>query len=570
MTRPLPDSPAALASATWEDIAPWYDELQARRLEASSMPAWLADWSKLEALLMEAASRAMIRYTVDTRDAQAEADYRRFSTTILPQADERSVALQKRLVASGYHTPELDTAIERFRTSIEIFREANVPLQSELEELGANYQKLTGGMMAEWEGQRIPLPRLQPYLKSLDRGVRERAWVASVAPYVEARDEMAALFDRMYALRQQVARNAGFPDYRDYIFPAKYRFDYTPADCERFHAAVAETVMPAYARLMAHRSRFLGVESLRPWDLAVELHEREPVRPFTDGTELATRAHEVFERVDPELGREFGTMIDEQLLDLDSREGKAPGGYCDTLHISGRPFIFMNAVGLTDDVNTLLHEAGHAFHAFASHHHPLLWQRHPGSEMAELASMSMELLAAPHLRRPAGFFAPEEWRQARLDHLEDVIITLAHVASIDAFQHWVYTDPQGVDAAARDAAWLRIRSRFEQGVDWSGLERERVARWYRQLHVFLYPFYYIEYGIAQLGALQVWRNSRRDPVEAVARYREALALGATKPLPALYEAAGVRLAFDARTIGELVALVEEEIGRLRAEVPTPA
>jgi oligoendopeptidase F len=570
MTRPLPDSPDALASATWDDIVPWYDELQARPLDAAAMPAWLADWSKLEALLTEAASRAMIRYTVDTRDAQAEADYRRFSTTILPQADERSVALQKRLVASGYRTPDLDTAIERFRTSIEIFREANVPLQSELEELGANYQKITGGMTAEWEGQRIPLPRLQPLLKSLDRGVRERAWAESVRPYVEARDEMAALFDRMYALRQQVARNAGFANYRDYVFPAKYRFDYTPADCERFHAAVAEKVMPAYERLMAHRRRFLGVDALRPWDLAVELHEREPVRPFSDGTELAMRAHEVFERVDPELGREFGTMIDERLLDLDSREGKAPGGYCDTLHVSGRPFIFMNAVGMTDDVNTLLHEAGHAFHAFASHHHPLLWQRHPGSEMAELASMSMELLAAPHLRRPAGFFAPEEWRQARLDHLEDVIITLAHVASIDAFQHWIYTDPRGADAAARDAEWLRIRSRFEQGVDWSGLERERVARWYRQLHVFLYPFYYIEYGIAQLGALQVWRNSLRDPVEAVTRYREALALGATRPLPALYEAAGVRLAFDAGTIGELVSLVEEEIGRLRAEVPAPA
>jgi len=570
MIRPLPDSAAALASATWEDIEPWFDELEARPLDPGAMWAWLDDWSTLEALLMEAASRAMIRYTVNTRDEQAEADYRRFSTTILPQADERSVALQKRLVASGYRTPELDTAIERFRTSIEIFREANVPLMSQLEELGANYQKLTGGMTAEWEGQRLPLPRLQPFLKSLDRGVRERAWSASVQPYVAARDEMAALFDRMHALRQQVAHNAGFANYRDYIFPAKFRFDYTPADCVHFHEAVEQAVMPAFDRLMAHRREFLGVQALRPWDLAVELHGREAVRPFSDGAELASRAREVFERVDPELGHEFGTMMQEGLLDLDSRDGKAPGGYCDTLHITGRPFIFMNAVGMTDDVNTLLHEAGHAFHAFASHPLPLLWQRHPGSEMAELASMSMELLAAPHLQRPAGFFAPEDWRQARLDHLEDVIITLAHVASIDAFQHWIYTDPAGADAAARDAAWLRIRSRFERGVDWSGLERERIARWYRQLHVFLYPFYYIEYGIAQLGALQVWRNSLRDPVGAVRKYREALSLGATRPLPALYEAAGVRLAFDAGIIGELVALVEEEIGRLRAEAPAPA
>jgi oligoendopeptidase F len=570
MTRPLPDSAAALASATWEDIKPWFDELDRRPLDAAAIPSWLADWSRLEALLMEAASRAMIRYTVNTRDEQAEADYKRFSTTILPQADERSVALQKRLVASSYRTPALETAIQRFRTSIEIFREANVPLLSRLEELGADYQKLTGGMTAEWEGQRLPLPRLQPFLKSLDRGVRERAWTASVTPYVAARDEMAGLFDRMYALRQEVARNAGFANYRDYVFPAKFRFDYTPEDCARFHEAVETAVMPAYERLMTHRRDFLGVETLRPWDLAVELHGREAVRPFGDGAELATRAHEVFQRVDPVFGEEFGTMIAEGMLDLDSRDGKAPGGYCDTLHVAGRPFIFMNAVGLTDDVNTLLHEAGHAFHAFASHPLPLIWQRHPGSEMAELASMSMELLAAPHLQRPAGFFAPEDWRQARLDHLEDVIITLAHVASIDAFQHWIYTDPRGADAAARDAEWLRIRSRFERGVDWSGLDRERIARWYRQLHVFLYPFYYVEYGIAQLGALQVWRNSLRDPVEAVRRYREALALGATRPLPDLYRAAGVRLAFDAGIIGELVALVEEEIGRLRAEAPAVA
>lgn len=565
MTRPLPTSSDQLADATWDDILPWYDELERRPLDADAMPRWLADWSLLESLVMEAASRAMIRYTVDTRDAAAEAAYRRYSTTILPQAEERSVLLQKRLVASGYSTPELAMAIRRFRTSIEIFREANVPLQSQLEELGATYQKLTGGMLAEWEGRRLPLPQLQPFLKHADRGVRERAWRAWNAPYVAAHDELEQLFDKMLALRQQVARNAGFISYRDYVFPAKYRFDYTPDDCTRFHEAVARQVMPAYERLMAYRRERLGVAELRPWDLAVELHGEAPVRPFADGDELATRSHAVFTRVDPVLGAEFGTMRAERLLDLDSREGKAPGGYCDTLHVQGRPFIFMNAVGLADDVNTLLHEAGHAFHAFAAHHHPLVWQRHPGSEMAELASMSMELLAAPHLRRPEGFFGAAEWRQARLEHLEDVIVTLAHVASIDAFQHWVYTDPAGGDAAARDAAWLRIRARFDQGVAWGGLEAERVARWLRQLHVFLYPFYYIEYGIAQLGALQVWRNSLRDPAEAVQRYRASLALGATRPLPDLYAAAGVRLAFDEATIGELVALVEGEIERLRQE-----
>jgi oligoendopeptidase F len=260
-------------------------------------------------------------------------------------------------------------------------------------------------------------------------------------------------------------------------------------------------------------------------------------------------------------------MIDEGLLDLESRKGKAPGGYCETLHFNGRPFIFMNAVGVVDDVMTLLHEAGHAFHAFASHPLPLIWQRHPGSEAAELASMSMEFLASPHLLQPVGYFTPAEARSAWLEHLEDVLLSLVHIASVDAFQTWIYTSPDGGNAAARDAMWLQLRRRFERGVDWTGLDQERVARWYRQLHIFMYPFYYIEYGIAQLGALQVWRNSLADPAAAVARYREALALGAVRRLPEIYSTAGARLIFDAAGIKELVQLVETRIEQLRAELP---
>ncbi len=570
MTLALPASPAALAKASWSDIRPHFDALAARELDHGNVEQWLADWSRLESMLTEAASRAMIRYTVDTRDKEAEEDHLRFSMEILPKAEERSVALQKRLVETGYTSPALETTLRAFRTSIEIFRDANVPIMSELEEHAATYQRITGGMTAPWEGKELPLPQLAPFLKEPDRAVRERAFRASTAPYVGARGDLAPLFDQMYALRQQVARNAGFDSFRDYVFRAKLRFDYAPADCERFHDAVEQHVMPAYNRLMKHRRERLGLEVLRPWDVAIDLYGAKPLRPFSDGAELAGRARAVFAQVDPALGSQFGVMIDEKLLDLDSRTGKAPGGYCDTLHWSGRPFIFMNAVGLMDDVMTLLHEAGHAFHAFAAGRLPLLWQRHPGSEACELASMSMELLATPHLERPEGYFAASDLRRARLEHLEDVIVTLAHVASVDAFQHWIYTSPDGADAAARDAAWLRIRSRFDQGVDWSGLDHERIARWYRQLHIFLYPFYYIEYGVAQLGALQVWRNSLRDPADAVRRYRDALALGNTRSLPDIYAAAGARLVFDADGMGELVQLVEDQVQRLRDDIPAAA
>ena len=562
----LPTSPQAFAQATWDDIAPYFDDLADRPLDEAALDGWLRAWSTLEELITEAASTAMIAYTVDTGDSAKEADHLRFSTEIMPKAEERSVALARRLLESGLTRPGLETVLQRFRTSSDIFREENVALFAELEELGTRYQRITGSMLVPWDGQELPLPQLQPFLKSADRTVRERAYRATTEPYVAARDEMAALFDRMYILRQQAAKNAGFANFRDFIFPAKYRFDYTPADCERFHAAIERAVAPAVERVLQHRRERLGLDRLRPWDLQVDPYRKAPLRPFTTQVELTSRAARAFQAVDPDLGSAFATMIDEGLLDLESRKGKAPGGYCDTLHHRGRPFIFMNAVGVVDDVMTLLHEAGHAFHAFASHAQPLIWQRHPGSEAAELASMSMELLAAPHLGPGAGFFTEAEARSAWLEHLEDILVSLAHIASVDAFQTWIYTSGEGGDAAARDAAWLRIRERFERGVDWSGLERERVARWYRQLHIFLYPFYYIEYGIAQIGALQVWRNSLRDPVDAVRRYREALALGATRPLPELYRAAGAELTFDEGRIAELVAVVEDRIEALRAEV----
>ena len=567
-TSVLPASPAAFAKATWEDVVPYFDDLVERPLDASTVDEWLRAWSRLEELITEAAAQAMIAYTIDTSDPEKEKDHLRFSTEILPKAEERSVELARRFVALGHSTPELATTLARFRTSIEIFREANVPLFSELEELSARYQRITGSMTVEWEGVERPLPQLQPFLKSADRSVRERAFRAATQPYIEERGALAGLFDRMFELRQRAARNAGFANYRDYIFPAKFRFDYTPADCERFHEAVEQTVAPAVERVLEHRRRRLGLDVLRPWDLAVDPERATPLRPFETVDEFVSKARRVFDRVDPALGGQFQTMIDERLLDLDSRKGKAPGGYCETLHFRGRPFIFMNAVGLVDDVMTLLHEAGHAFHAFASHRQPLIWQRHPGSEAAELASMSMELLASPHLTQPTGYFTPEDHRRAWLEHLEDVLLSLVHIASVDAFQTWIYTSPEGADAAARDDAWLRIRSRFERGVDWSGLERERVARWYRQLHIFMYPFYYIEYGIAQVGALQIWRNSLTDPVGAVARYREALALGAVRSLPEMYRAAGARLSFDASLIGELVHLVEDQIDQIRAQLPS--
>ena len=559
----VPANPAAIASAEWADLAPIYEALATEPLMLETVESWLATWSRFEEIVEEAGTLAMIAYTGDTADPGKEAANLRWSTDIFPKAQEQSVRLSKRLLELGWTRPDMEITIAGFATDAAIFREENVALQSELEELGAQYQKIAGGLSVEWEGETKTIPQLQPYLKERNRDVRERAFRLGANAYLTERDRMADLFDRMYALRQQVARNAGFANYEGYVFRAKHRFDYTPDDCASFHRAVERAVVPAVERLMKHRSEKLGLPTLRPWDLGVDVEREVPLKPFTTTDEFVSSAESIFKRVDPELGEQFSQMAREGLLDLESRRGKAPGGYCTKLSHRGRPFIFMNAVGVADDVNTLVHEAGHSFHDFAAHRQPLIWQRSPGHEAAELASMSMELLAAPYLVEPDGYYTPDEARSAWIEHLEDVLMALPHIASVDAFQSWIYTSGNGHDAAARDAKWLELRSRFERGVDWSGLEREREARWYRQLHIFEYPFYYIEYGIAQLGALQVWRNSLHDERDAVRRYREALALGGTRSLPELYRTAGARLVFDEGGMTELVGLVEERIEGLR-------
>jgi oligoendopeptidase F len=563
LTLSLPDSPAAFAGAAWSDISPFFEELAAAPLSRDNVEDWLKAWSQLEELVDEAGTLAMIDYTGDTADEAKEKAHLRFSMEIFPQAHEQSVRLSKRLIDLGYTRPGLETTVARFRTDFEIFREENVPLTAELEELSAAYQKIVGGLSVQWEGETKTIPQLQPYLKERDRQVRERAWRLGNEAYLAHRDALAALFDKMFVARTKIAGNAGFPNYQEYAFKSKHRFDYTPADCARFHDAVERTVVPAVARQLEYRRERLGLDRVRPWDLGVELERVDSLKPFEDVTTFVDRAKAIFRRVDPVLGDEFELMAKEGLLDLESRKGKAPGGYCTKLSFRGKPFIFMNAVGVADDVNTLVHEAGHSFHDFAAHRQSLIWQRSPGHEAAELASMSMELLASPYMAKPDGYYSADEARSAQIEHLEDILFSLPHIASVDAFQSWIYTSGDGHDAAARDQAWLEIRGRFEHGIDWSGLERERVARWYRQLHIFEYPFYYIEYGIAQMGALQVWRHSLADQARAVRQYREALALGGTRSLPEIYRTAGARLVFDAETMGELVALVEARLTDLR-------
>ena len=559
----LPTSPAALSSATWDDIGPYYDALASAPLTAENALSWLSRWATLEEIVGEAATLAAIDYTCDTNSKEKEATHLRFAAEIAPRQNEQRVLLAQRLLDSGFSRGDLETTLRRFHTDRDIFRSENMPLFSELEELETEYNRISGGMTVDWNGEKLTVPQLQPFLKVQDRDVRERAFRAAAAPFIAQREELAANFDATYERRQKLASNSGFRNFQDYAFRSKYRFDYSPDDCRRFHDAVEETVVPVVERLHAQRRDDLRVPTLRPWDLSINVGFDKPLVPFKSTADFVEGAKRIFFGVDAELGEQFTTMADDGLLDLESRPGKAPGGYCTTLPWRGKPFVFMNAVGVPDDVNTLVHEAGHCFHDFAMDKLPLIFQRSITMEAAELASMSMELLAAPFLAKPIGYYDQSEVSHAWLEHLEDIPASLCHIAGVDAFQSWIYTSGHGHEHDTRDETWLQIRQRFERSVDWTGLRKERVARWYKQSHIFLAPFYYIEYGIAQLGALQVWRNSLSNYGSAVEQYKRALSLGGTRGLTDIYSAAGARMIFDAPSMRQLMDLVEENIARVK-------
>lgn len=397
-----------------------------------------------------------------------------------------------------------------------------------------------------------------------DRQVRERAWNMTMDLWLSQREMLNKLYADMLELRQQVAENADVPDYRAYVFREYGRFDYTPDDCLIFHQAIETAVVPAALRIYEKKRTRLGLSQLRPWDILVDTNDQPSLKPYQGQDQLIQGALNILNQVDVALGRYFAVMAEENLLDLQTRPGKALGGYCATLPKQKRPFIFMNGVGLHDDVQTLLHEAGHAFHVFETANIPLIWQTDAPMEFCEVASMSMELLAAPYLTRDfGGFYTPVEAARARIEHLEGIITFLPYMAVVDAFQHWVYTHPREAASSDNcDNAWNNLWVRFMPGVDWTGYENVQMSGWHRKLHIFGVPFYYVEYGMAQVGALQVWRNARQDQAQAVAAYRQALALGSTKTLPELFAAAGAEFRFDTAMLTDLVNLIETTVEEL--------
>ena len=547
----------------WDTLAPHFAVLAGEDLTAERVEDWLLRWSELEKELVEAGARASRAKSEDTTDVQAEATYLHFVQEIIPQWTVAAQALKTKLLAvPGYEpVPEHHQFLRRLRSDANLFRAENVPLQAQLQTLANEYNKLTGSMTVTLCGEEVTLPQAEGRLLDPDRSVRESAWRAVQERWLETRAPLDALYLQMLPLRRQLAKNAGMADYRAYMWRAMKRFNYTPEDSLAFGRAIETEVVPLAKRLLESRRQTLGVETLRPWDLAADPENRAPLRPFADVAELEEGTARIFANVDPALGDDF-EKFRRGYLDLGSRKGKAPGGYCSFFPKTGLPYIFMNAVGTEGDVRTMLHEGGHAFHGLASSAtQPLLWNRGAPMEFNEVASMAMEMLALPYLEKDkGGFYTPEEAGRARQEQLERIVMFLPYMAVVDGFQHWVYSEAEeSVTAADMDAQWDVLWTRFMGGTDWSGLEAEQATGWHRKLHIFTVPFYYVEYGLAQLGALQVWRNALTDQADAVRRYRSALALGNTRPLPDLYAEAGARLAFDRETVGELARLVESHL-----------
>ncbi|HMJ65757.1 MAG TPA: M3 family oligoendopeptidase, partial [Candidatus Binatia bacterium] len=549
----------------WDHIAPLYDQLETRApaiKTVAELEGWLLDWSELRGVLDEAGARRYIAMTCHTDDPEAEKAYLHFIENILPQIKPRQFQLEQLFVRHAvrgqldhkrYEVFQRDTKLK-----VDLFRPENVPLETEEAKLEQQYQKLAGSLTVQFRGEEKTLPQMGRYLEEPDRPLRQEAWESVANRRLKEAEKFQDIFDQLEKLRQQIARNANFSNYVEFAFRKHARFDYTPEDCYRFHAAIETEIVPVVRQLQARRRQQLGVETLRPWDIAVDPLNRPPLRPFEQVDRMVTGTQKIFDRLDGKMSTGFREMQDRKLLDLANRKGKAPGGYQYTLEEARLPFIFMNAVGLQRDVETILHEAGHAFHALATQQEDLHPYRSAPIEFCEVASMSMELLGNEFLEE---FYSAGDANRARRTHLENIIGLFPWIATVDAFQHWIYSHP-GHTRAERNAAWVDLMKRFGGDVDWSGYDDARANLWHRQPHIFTSPFYYVEYGIAQLGALQVWWNSHKDKSKAINDYHRALALGGSRPLPELFQAAGCRFAFDRETIKPLVELVQTELAKL--------
>lgn len=549
----------------WETLEPFYKELSSRPINSvEELQHWLKDRSELEAVLEEDFAWRYIRMTCDTVSEELLQQFQYFATEIEPKAAPYNNELSKKLIDSEYvnqlNEKKYFIYLRSIKKSLELFREENIPVQTEIQIEQQKYQSVTGAMSVTIGDKEFTLEQAAALLKDTDRAKRQEAWEKVTARRLQDKQPLNELFDLLLVLRHKVARNADFENFRDYMFQALGRFDYTPQDCYAFHEAIETEVVPILREQAQKRKEALGLDALKPWDMDVDITGKPALKPFTDGADLVNKSITCFNRINPYLGERLEIMNVNGLFDVESRKGKAPGGYNYPLAETGAPFIFMNSANTFRDLTTMVHEGGHAVHTFLTADLELNDFKHCPSEVAELASMSMELISMDNW--DVYFENEEELKRAKRDQLIDVLKTLPWVAVVDQFQHWLYTNPDHTDAQRTDA-WKQIFERFGGGfIDWSEYPEAEANLWQKQLHIFEVPFYYIEYGMAQLGAIAVWKNYKENPQKGLQQYLDALKLGYTKTIKEIYETAGIKFDFSASYVKELAEFVKDELYKI--------
>jgi oligoendopeptidase F len=558
--------PETFTLTSWKQIQCYYEDLKHREINSvQELKKWLEDRSELDAVLSEDMAWRYIKMNIDTTDETLQKSFRFFVEEISPNTAPYDHGFNTKLIESPY-LKELDAEayfiyLRGVRNSIELYREENIPLFTSLANKAQKFGEISAQMTVNIEGNEMTLQQAGVYLKNIDRGMRKEAFEKINARRTEDQTALDELLDTLIKERQYLAKNADFENFRDYKFQAMGRFDYSKEDCFKFHESIAKEIVPLIAEIQQERKQSLAVDSLKPWDMQVDPNGNEPLKPFEGGEELLDKCIECFDRIRPYYGACLREMKKMGHLDLVSRKGKAPGGFMYPLYETGVPFIFMNAVGLLRDAVTMVHEGGHAVHSFYTKDLELTASKSTPSEVAELASMSMELISMEHW--DVFFDDKEEWRRARKEQLQGVLATLPWVAMVDEFQHWLYENA-GHSHEERHAKWASISERYGTGlIDWTGYETYHNSAWQRQLHIYEVPFYYIEYGMAQLGAVAVWRNYKQNPEKALDAYDNALKLGYTKTIGEIYAAADIQFDFSADYVKELAAFVKSELEALK-------
>ncbi|AXY76658.1 M3 family oligoendopeptidase [Paraflavitalea soli] len=554
--------PADFVVTDWNTLEPYFKDLLDRSIGSyADLEKWLLDMSELEAVVSEDACWRQIKMTCDTENKSLEEAFVFFVTALQPQIQLYGDKLNRKLVESPY-IDQLDqqkyfTYLRGVRKNIELFREKNISLQSELSVLQQQYAVISGKMTVEVNGQEYTLQQAAKLLESPDRALRETVYRKVNDRRIQDKEALNDLYSKLIEKRHQVANNAGFYNYRDYKFKELGRFDYTKEDCYQFHEAVKQHVLPLVNAIYKRKKEKLGLDTFRPWDLEAQPAGIKPLTPFKTGDELLAKSIQCFEAIRPFFADCLRKMNEMKRFDLDSRKGKAPGGYNCPLAETGAPFIFMNAAGQMSDVTTMVHEGGHAVHSFLAHPLELSSFKEYPMEIAEVASMAMELFSMDAWE--VFFDNKEDLQRAKEHQLERVITIFPWIATIDKFQHWVYEHPNHTEQE-RATRWMEILNEFSSDViDFSGLDDYRTYSWQRQLHLFEVPLYYIEYGIAQLGAIGLWMQFRQNKEAALDNYMQSLSLGGTKTLPELYKAAGLEFNFSPERIKILMKFVQEEM-----------